>query len=299
MSYSQDELNKMKNYYKSNKSQNLNNNIEDDDINDTDEKVSFSSNWKESFSDFFANMGNNSRLFFTTAFFFLGFFIIVVIFDNYIIPSIVHDRAMVEVPNVVGLDLESAKAELEKSNLHYEISEKQLPSSLPEGSVVDQMPKPDKMVKSSRYIYLILSSGGKKIQVPDLQGLNIATIRTVLNNAGLVLGNISYEFSETIGMDSLIWQSKSFGEHSIIGDTINIKISKGSEFSIQAPNLIGMSISNIQQYLNELGLTLGNVDYIDNETFSPGTIYLQNPEAGSAISKTTPINITVTPNGHR
>lgn len=225
--------------------------------------------------------------------FFVGIYIIGFILDQWVIPSIVHNRKIVTIPKVEGRKLEQAESLLSQMNLSYEISSKQFSDIIPEGSVIKQLPAAGAKVKSGRPVYITLSKGKEKVVVPALKNKTLREARIELMKRGLVLGNVEYEYNEETPKDSVFSQSIIIGEKVEFGDTVSVKVSLGSESMIEMPFLIGMNIEEVKKLLFINGLTLGSVIYEENETFLSNTVIEQKPYQFSPVQKGALVKIIV------
>jgi beta-lactam-binding protein with PASTA domain len=59
------------------------------------------------------------------------------------------------------------------------------------------------------------------------------------------------------------------------------------------PSLIGLSLEEAKKSLSESGLNLGNLNYIENETFMPNTVINQNPSPGALVKNLSNVNLTL------
>lgn len=134
------------------------------------------------------------------------------------------------VPDVVGKKFnESDIASLlgqygfSLGNVTYEESDK-----YDEGVIVSQNPSAGSNQKSGSSVSLVVSKGKKeKSKVPTLTGLTADQAVQALNDAGLDVGDISYEESNVYGKDYVMWQQYSAGTELKKGTSVSIKISKG------------------------------------------------------------------------
>lgn len=264
----------LKNYYKGSKNSNKQSGLE--------------------FSRFFSSvMKSKLQLIYAFCFFAIIIFSILFIFDKFIIPSAVHDRPSVIVPNVEGLPLEKAQEVLEEHHLRWEVSYQQYSSKVEKGMIIKQKPLANQSVKSKRLVYLTVSKGQELVTTPGLTGIGLRTAKIILMNTGLNLGNISYIFSDYVAKDSIISQSVFAGQKIPYGENINLVVSKGPEFQVMVPKVIGMSYTSIEKYLAEQGFVLGTITYKKDETFAPGTIIEQFPLSGELAAQGSKIDLVV------
>lgn len=221
------------------------------------------------------------------------FFFIIFIADKWIMPSIVHDRQTVSVPDLMGMNINEAKNKLANHKLYQEIVSEQF-SNKAEGIIIKQVPEPGKAVKSKRPIFLTVSKGKEEIITPDLVGINYRDARVRIYNSGLNLGEITFIYDEFIPQDTVISQSIKKGTKVSYSKNINLIVSKGSKSLISVPKLIGKNYAGIEEYLAKEDLKLGSVEFIEDETFVPGTIVSQIPNVGEKIKRGSYINIIIT-----
>ncbi|MFA7325312.1 MAG: PASTA domain-containing protein [Candidatus Kapaibacterium sp.] len=239
------------------------------------------------------NKSRNSFKYIITFFSFLiVLFLLVFIADKWILPSMVHDRETVNVPSIEGKSLKEASEILNASNLFYEIVSEQYSGQV-EGVILKQVPEADKQVKSKRPIFITISKGKETIEMPDLTGISVRQARVTLYNNGLNIGDVQYTYSDLVPKDSVISQNIRKGKNLIYGDTVNLIVSKGPEFQIYIPKLSGMAFEGIENYLISEGFKLGNVEFIENDTFVPGTIISQLPPSNTLAQTGQYINIVV------
>lgn len=224
--------------------------------------------------------------------FLIFLFLIIFIADKWIIPSMVHDRPVVKVPDITGLQLKEANKVLDESKLFYEIIGEQF-SNEPEGQIIKQIPIEGEQVKSKRPIFITVSKGKEKIKVPEVIGSPLRDARVEIYNSGLNIGNIEYTYNDVVPKENIISQSIRAGRDIIYGDTVNLIVSKGPEYQVYVPNVVNLPYDGIEEYLKSQGFNLGSVEFLESDTFIPGTIISQLPPPDELSSKGEYINIVV------
>lgn len=133
------------------------------------------------------------------------------------------------VPNVVGMmedDLSDflAGTGFELGDVDKEASEK------PEGTVLRQTPEAGAEVEKGTRIDVVVSDGSKaKCKVPSLLGYSVSEAQSLLANAGLKLGKVSSEYSNSYGDGEIIYQQYKAGTELTKNSTVNVTISKGKK----------------------------------------------------------------------
>lgn len=225
--------------------------------------------------------------------FFAALYIFLLVFDNLIMPGMVHDRKTVKVPDVAGKSLDEAAKTLVAMGLGYQVSSEQYNESLSKETVMKQVPTPGTEVKVDRIVYLTISKGKQLVTVPSLVGKTIRDARVDLMKFGLELGDINYDYSDIIAADSIISQSPKPNEMVPYGKSISLVVSKGSNNKLVVPALIGMRVEDVESVLQDKGFTLGTISYEQSETFTSGTVIKQSPMPNEESPLGSPVNIIV------
>jgi serine/threonine-protein kinase len=271
---------------------NLKNRYKRNTPNAEDESKEIVTNTDNKLLKFVSKSRNSFKYIITFFSFLIVLFLLVYIADKFILPSMVHDRETVNVPSIEGKSLKEASEILNANNLYYEIVSEQYSGHV-EGIILKQIPESNKQVKSKRPIFITISKGKETIEMPDLTGISVRQARVNLYNIGLNIGNIQYTYSDLVPKDSVISQNIRKGKNLIYGDTVDLIVSKGPEYQVYIPKLSGMALEGIENYLISEGFKLGNVEFVDNDTFVPGTIISQLPQSNTLAQPGQYINIVV------
>lgn len=199
-----------------------------------------------------------------------------------------EDEELYEVPNVVGMSLSQAE-ELVGNNL--EITTKEEESSKDAGEVISQSIEADTEVEKGRTIILTVSSGQKKLTVPNVTGDSQATATKTLKNLGFNV-NVESEYSSSVTEGYVISQSPSGGLKAAKGTTVIIVVSKGSN-QVEVPYLKYCTQSEAKQELSKRGLKLGSVSKQYNDEIEAGYVISQSITSGKRVSKGTAVGIVI------
>ena len=203
------------------------------------------------------------------------------------------------VPALRGLSLEEAVEMIDRHNLDYEIIDSVFVRDKKLGSVVEQNPAPNTIVKPGRSIYLIINSKAvRQIPLPDLRDLSLRQAEAMVKSLGIRVSNIEYAPSE---YKDLILDAKYNGQSLAPGAKIpeggSIVLVAGSGIGQLAsgvsPNLVGLDMQTAANLLSATSFMLGGVIY----DVSPAgneqeyKIFRQSPIAGDSIAPGTIIDI--------
>jgi serine/threonine protein kinase len=127
--------------------------------------------------------------------------------------------------------------------------------------------------------------------VPSLEGLTVERATVLLQDEGLILGQITPENSER-PEGTVISQSPNTGVEVTPGQIINVTISAGVS-RVTVPRLIGLiSVDDARRVLADVGLRLGPVTEADSEQ-NAGVVLGSNPPEGTAVEAGTQVALTV------
>ncbi len=193
----------------------------------------------------------------------------------------------VSVPNVANLTEAQAIAALEKKNLKVSSNSQSIESDkIKKGNVVRTDPEAKTAVKEESSVTLYISSGSKKVTMPDLRDLTYAEAVANLKSLGVAEKNITKveKQSDTVEEDYLISQSP-VRNKKITAKTAKIKltISKGAK-EISLRSLTYMTKAEVQDYLEENGLVLVE-QYEYSNTVTQGSVISQSPAPTTKVQK--------------
>ncbi|MCD9874168.1 Stk1 family PASTA domain-containing Ser/Thr kinase [Streptomyces guryensis] len=138
------------------------------------------------------------------------------------IALVVSKGSPVDVPDVTGEDLASAKSDLEDAGLTVKVAAAQINSEYDKGQVAAQTPAGDSQAADGDTVTLTLSKGPEMVEVPDVTGDSVDDAHKALEGAG-------FKVEEDRGLlglfgDTVKNQSVKGGETAPKGSTITIKI---------------------------------------------------------------------------
>jgi len=139
----------------------------------------------------------------------------------------------IKVPNVEGQTQEQAIPYLEEQGFRVVIGGTRTDNTVPPGTVIETVPKPDEVVKSGRTIALIVSKGPETAIAPNFVGKAVKEAEAEATNQGLQVQASTAVFSREIPIGSVVEQTPSPDEKFPSNQAIVLKISKGYPVLIQ------------------------------------------------------------------
>ena len=219
--------------------------------------------------------------------------ILIVLMDSVIFPSLIHDKKVVTVPAVIGKDITSAEKILADDGLTLGKVNEQFNETVKQGIVVNQIPGAGSQVKEGRPINLSVSKGREMVTVPYVIGQNLRSARLTLKNAGLEVGELTYQFNDSFGQDTVSGQQISSGRYVPYNTKVNLTVSKGSENQVMVPLILGKNFDEAKIILEESGLVIGEITYKPQETYLPNTVIEQHPGPNELAKKGDIVNVVI------
>ena len=211
--------------------------------------------------------------------------------------QVTTDPDKVEMPNVIGLSKEDAEETLNKAGIGFrETSETEFSDEYPRNYVLRQSEDPGKTIKKHTMVYLTLSKGPEKINVPsDIIGSDLSDVTLKLDEVGLNW-KTKYEFSsKKIGqvIDCSPSEKAPVSKH----DTIELIVSRGQNSSGEklstVPNVVGKSQSAAQSSIRAASFSVGTITEVEDNKIAKGKVIRQIIKAGTKAPVGTSISLIV------
>ena len=198
---------------------------------------------------------------------------------------------IVTVPSVKGKQLATAIQLIQAAGLTYKV--RNVGSTQPVGTVLDQTPAGGAKVKATVPVELTVSGTQTSVSVPSVLGQSPASAGSALTQAGLNVGSQSNACSNQFPQQGLVSSQSPAGGASVPPNTpINLVVSSGPCISV--PNVVGQSASAAQSAITVAGLVANQTtDTACPNGATPGNVDTQSPAAGSQVANGTTVNISV------
>ena len=218
-------------------------------------------------------------------------FVITILITNLVIKLVT--KADVQIPDVVGMEQTEAQKTIEDAKLKYEKKSEEYNKDVPAGYIISQDPgyMPNYNVKEGSTISVVVSLGQNLVKVPKVTGLTQEDATKQLEDLGLVV-NVEETYSSKVEAGYVIEQSVKENEEIDAGESITIKVSKGTE-KVTVPDLTGKTESEAKTAIKDAGLKLKTVVTTEDTTKEDGVVVKQSLEAGTEVEKNATITITI------
>jgi beta-lactam-binding protein with PASTA domain len=197
-----------------------------------------------------------------------------------------------EVPSVLGLPGQSARALIESRGFMFVVGEEREDAKVTPGNVVGQRPLEGSRIERGQTVEVTLAKAPAPVKAPALAGLALADAKQRIEAAKLVVGKVSEENSAEVKAGSVIAQSPAEGAETKVGTAVDLVVSKGVG-TLPVPSVIGRSLARAKDELQKAGFTVGNVRSREDEDHSDGLILEQTPAANQLAPKGSAVDLVV------
>ena len=211
-----------------------------------------------------------------------------------LLPKLTETKEVV-VPDVAGKTIEEAIDILTEQGLKISADRRTATSeTIEEGNVVKTSPGIGRTVKKGSTVVIYESAGLGAYVLEDFIGQSYLEVKTILervNNLFVIKEVIDVEDATNLSDDQIIKQEPEAGTKLKAGDTVTLYVPNMQEYYPDF-TLGDYSLSDIQAFCEKYGLTLKE-EYVEDDTYEPGSIISQSREAGSEIIKGMSLKITI------
>jgi beta-lactam-binding protein with PASTA domain len=198
----------------------------------------------------------------------------------------------VAVPSVVGKTEAAAGSALTSAGLAVGSVTQQYSSTVPAGQVISQSPAAGAQVAPGSAIDLVVSKGVQPVAVPNVVGKTEAAAESALTGAGLAVGSVTQQYSNTVPAGQVISQSPAAGAQVAPGSAVDLVVSKGVQ-PVAVPNVVGKTEAAAGSALTSAGLTVGSVTQQYSSTVPAGQVISQSPAAGAQVAPGSAVDLVV------
>jgi eukaryotic-like serine/threonine-protein kinase len=200
----------------------------------------------------------------------------------------------VSIPDIKNYSVDDAQRALAGAKLKPKLVEA-FSATVPAKQVIDVNPAPGTSVRQNSTVVLTVSKGVKPIVVPDLVGMTTAAARKQLQPLGLSLNVAQQTESDTIPANVIASQDPQPSSTAAPNSAVNVIVSTGAS-TISVPNVVGADVDAARAALRDAGLSAA-MSYAVDAANPTGKISRQNPDAGTAVKKGTPVTIYLSVSG--
>ena len=215
--------------------------------------------------------------------------------DNRLINALVHSKAERVVPNLVGKSIVDGLNMASSINIYLQKTGDEFNSQIPAGLIISQSPPSGSIVREGKAIKVVVSAGGEVVYVPRLENETVRSAQMILRKSGLDLGEQSERYSIEIEKGKIMSQDPAanmpFQKHGLV----NIVVSVGAppEGMMLVPDFVGKSYMDADDWAKKNGITISNINKVNDLKASVNTVLKQTPESGYAVDKNSAMELWI------
>ncbi len=200
----------------------------------------------------------------------------------------------IEVESFIGMNYEEEILgnELYEDKYNFEVSFESFTDGK-DGCVFNQDPEAGSEIAKGTTIRLYVAKSGEGAVIPDFYGENYQSVCNTLESMGFIVRLIPDPTSkEAVG--SVVRTDPSSGSNVFPGSNVNVyyAVAADSGTLFKMPNLMGMSLEEAKDVLDEQGLILSSTEVVDTSA-KKDIIVEQSPKDGSPVQKGDNVILTV------
>ena len=193
----------------------------------------------------------------------------------------------VAVPDVKGVEEQLAVQKIRAAGLK-ELVQREPNADVEVGIVSEQDPQPGDRTEKGNFVTIIVSTGPKKVDVPNVIGQNRDQAVSALTSAGLKPNVVPVNSLEPV--NTVLATAPKAGTEVLEGTAVRVNVSSGPK-PVAVPNVIGSAFESAQSTLQGVGFAVARNDVEDPA--AAGTVVGQNPAAGTQQGKGSVITLQV------
>lgn len=135
----------------------------------------------------------------------------------------------VKVPSLVGKSLSQAQAIAADNKIELTIRSEQFNEDYPDNMIYYMNPAPGRRIKEGKSVDVWVSRGSRYARTPNLLKLSLEEAKDKISEAGLNVGEVSQEYSETVDAGNVLSQTPAPGTRQDRGQPVNVVFSLGAK----------------------------------------------------------------------
>ena len=204
------------------------------------------------------------------------------------------------VPDLRGAYVEEAEILLKSQGLYHQVIDSVYMRDKRLGTIIEQTPKPNSIMKRNRPVYLIVNSREiRQVPLPAINDFSSRQAEAMLNANGINVESIQYapsEYKDLVIAVKYKGENVQAGAKIPQGESVVLIVGRGlGTEELTVPALKGMKLEVARHEIVDASFILGATYYDKNgDDESLFFIYRQDPEDGKIVPSGTKINVWLT-----
>lgn len=200
------------------------------------------------------------------------------------------EKAVVEMPNLLGKTAKEAELLLKEKKINYTPIE-QANESQPKGRVYSQTPQAGMSVKEGYTAKIYISTGKLEVVLEDLTNKSLEEAKTTLDNEEIIY-MVMEEASDTVPV-GYVTRTNPLGGRAISPSTrVDIYVSRGPDAkTFVMPDLLGKTLTKAKELAEQFDFKLSTT--FEESTKAANTVLKQSVDKGSTVEVGTTVALVV------
>ena len=197
----------------------------------------------------------------------------------------------VTIPSFIGQNIEQAQVSAQSMGFSIKVK-KEVFSKKRVGTIEEQDPLPDSTTKAGRAIYVTISKGEEKIEIPDVLGIDYRQASNLLKQAGFKKISVVQKYDKSVSPGTVISQYPSARSLISVDKEIVLASSRIASLDVTIPDLKGEKIEVAEEKLNALNVKYTKTEVASKE-FKEGIVISQDVKPGTLADSSIIVNLKV------
>jgi serine/threonine-protein kinase len=218
-----------------------------------------------------------------TAFVAVAAFVVgILVFNNVLMPRLVHREGVVRVPDLSDLTVEQAQRALEPAGLQLSRAGERFDPVVLRGRILQQDPPAGTPVRGRHRVSVVVSLGEEWSSVPALAGETRRTAELLLERSGLAVDGVTLAPSDAVGEGLVVATDPPAESVLPRGAAVALLLSSGpGEDVFVMPDLVGRELARVRRQLEASGFKV----LTPPAGPSTGPIVMQDPPPGTRLMR--------------
>jgi serine/threonine-protein kinase len=210
----------------------------------------------------------------------------VLAFNFVVLPRIVHRNPVIQTPDLRGLTVEEAAAEVAGGRLRVEPERTKNHPTIPAGRILEQVPEPQTPIRRGRVVRVVTSRGPSRSELPDMTGLSLRQAQVTLQREALRVGRVLQLRRSDVTVPTVAFQSPSAGSALRKGTVVDLVVAvPNPPILLRMPDLRGAPLYAARQAVAAAGCVMAPVNHERTTRHPPNLVLSQTPPPGQRIEK--------------
>lgn len=198
----------------------------------------------------------------------------------------------VVVPETAGSGVSDARQAIRDAGLRVGATNDRSSDTIPIGSVIGTVPAAGTSLAPNSLVDIAVSTGSANVSVPVTAGRTAGEAETLIIDAGLAVGGIVDEASDTVPVGEVIRTVPRGGESVARGSSVRIDVSTGPA-NISVPAVTNLAEAAAVADIEAATLVVGTITGEADDMVPAGSVVSQDPVAGTMVSANTAVDLVI------